>query len=62
MPTFNFTNLDPREECSVVVRVIPGPAIGLAISLRTGGDIEAVIPADVAGSIGQVLLDASKRT
>jgi hypothetical protein len=57
--TFSFADLDDGDETTLVVRRVEG-GVGLTISKRLGGDVEAFMPGAEAQRIADALRAASE--
>jgi len=58
---FELSDLDSGSKAIVIVRDVD-VGIGLTISLEENGDVEVIIPKELAGLIGQLLMDLAKGT
>ena len=55
--TINFRDLDSGDEAVVIVRS-GSDRVALALTLRTEGDVEVVMPADVCAELAAALSEA----
>lgn len=57
--TIGFTDSDSAEQAHMIIRAGAGE-VALAITLRTGGDIEVVMPAETCRELTSALTDATR--
>ena len=52
--TFNFTDVQDGDEAVVILRAVSG-SVGLTLSKRENGDVEILMPTDVASALADAL-------
>ena len=57
--TLGFTDSDSGEQAHVIIRAGAGE-VSLAVTLRTSGDLEVVMPAETCRELTRVLGDATR--
>jgi hypothetical protein len=57
--TIAFTDSDSHDHAHVIVRAGAGE-VALAITLRTGGDVEVVMPAETCRELTRALTEATR--
>lgn len=57
--TINFRDLNSGDEAVAIVRA-GSDRVALALTLRTGGDLEVVVPADVSAELAAALSEAGR--
>jgi hypothetical protein len=56
--TLRFDDLDDGDESLVIVRAVPG-GVALALSKKSDGDLEVVMPPSIAERVASALRDAA---